>query len=230
MSTHNGYTLVEILVSIAIMSIMLGIVGFSYSLGKNYDSLNLENQRLASAIRNVRNRDFNGVVAYNGTVDAYPLGGYGLHIEHEYSVCSLDATKSCYAPLDCSIYNAGDCTATEDRSSYVIFADFSDDHVFDGGKTGNEYVDEFKIAKNLRLVEATGANEIDIMFKAGELTVYLDGIEYVPAQNNPLFSIETQYWPSGTAQVCGSQTRDQKGRVSLNLDSKNLYEELVACP
>ncbi len=225
-SMHKGYTLVEMLVSIAIMSIMMGIVGFSYNVGKQYDTLNLEMQRVASAIRTIRNRDFNGAVAYNGTTNMYPTGGYGLHMENEYNVCTGDTSRSCYDAADCTGF--GSCQAgNSKRSSYIIFADFDDDNIFDGGKSGSEYITEVKVAKDFRLVLFNGLTAANMKFKSGNAYYY--NTSGSGGALDPAFSIDLQYWPNGTSQNC-SKTRNQKARVAVNVSSKNITEGLVACP
>ncbi len=173
---RRGYTLVEMMISIGILTLLLGVVGFNYNSSKNFETMKLEIQRLASAIRSARSRDFNStaklacyddisagsvVHACNKSSDCttgsctmnYPYYGYGVHIEQVYKVCSGDTTRSCYDNLDCTGAQ-GTCTTNnpQGRSSYVVFADFTNptNPHFNGGKTGGEFVEEFIMPKDFR--------------------------------------------------------------------------------
>ena len=234
----RGYTLVEMMVSIAIMSIMLGIVGFNYGASKKYDTLNLENQRLASTIRNVRNRDFNGVTAaVDKTADpivyAHPTGGYGLFLAQKYMTCgSVSTGSSCYlsgSTLECS---GGEICGvpSSSGSSYVLFADLNDNGAFNDGKTGNEFIEEFKLPSDYSLVFTGGvAKKAHLMFKSGVARVTNVTGTVLLASAPSDYPITVNYAPGGTV-VCGSQTRSLKGRVTVNLGTKSITEQLVSCP
>ncbi len=269
--SSRGYTLVEMMVSIAILSIMAGIVGYNYNRDKAYQTLNYERQRIASAIRAARTRDFNSIAklacaddivagtlvhACSVSTDcptgicsmAYPAYGYGIHFERRYNVCSNDSTKSCYADADCGSGNFCNVPNPDFRSSYVLFADFTNpdgNSRFDGGKTGAEYIEEFKVPKDYKLYFSNN-NAIDttytgaeVVFDSGAL-VYKTGTSGTPitslsdnanfqSTSNPLF-IELRYAPNGGADVCGVQTRNKKASVTVYQKVNDIYDQIIACP
>jgi prepilin-type N-terminal cleavage/methylation domain-containing protein len=250
----TGYTLVEMMVSIAIMSIMMGIIGFNYNKDRNYQILKLETQRIASAIRAVRSRDFNGVIQpvcadlatkctlasdCSGTCTSIrPALGYGLHFEQVYKVCDNATSKSCYDDADCPDSACG-TSNLEGRSSYVLFADFknSADGNFDGGKSGAEFIQEFKLPKDFKPFFANGAGTIDVNYTQAEILFNSRTLAYKTYQT-PTWSsqsmgangliIELKYAPNGTV-VCGSQTRYRKGKITTNAQANSINDEMIAC-
>jgi prepilin-type N-terminal cleavage/methylation domain-containing protein len=77
MDTGEGYTLLEMLVVIFIISLLLGIFLTNYTSGNNSNNLAMGAQQLASDIRTAQNKSL-GSVTYN---HVFPLGGWGVHID-----------------------------------------------------------------------------------------------------------------------------------------------------
>ncbi len=78
-SMHKtGYTLIEIMASVMIMTVMMGIAIISFRGVTNTDRLKTDLVRVAGIIREARTRAFNGVIPKGAT--SYPTGGYGVYM------------------------------------------------------------------------------------------------------------------------------------------------------
>ena len=205
---QSAYTLVQIIVTIAIISIMVAIVVGTYSLGSRYDTMVAENAKLTAVLRNARTRDFNGVVHYNGTDNVYPAGGYGVYLSR------VNGTNN----------NGG-------NSNYTLFADFNENKRYDGG---DELVERFEVAKDFLLVMRPGGNAVEalIIFKNKDVLL----IEAAVAMGNWIdltdflkgllteYQIEVQLTGGSCAPV-----EDKKGRIAIVFESLNLVETLESC-
>lgn len=213
--------MVEIVISIAIMTLMLGIVVGVYSFGRSYDTMRSETMRLASTVRNLRSRAFNGVTAFDGTVNSYPRGGYGLHLQNNTNTCVGDTHILCALDADCFVgaVNKGPCTSATTRSSYILYADFDDDETYDGGF---ERLEQVGIAANFSLGLPSGATIADILFTTSTSTVFQGGA----AQTTGVYTMEILY--QGLAN-CPSAVRDTKGSVDFDVQYQKVYEQFLAC-
>ncbi|MBI4090962.1 MAG: prepilin-type N-terminal cleavage/methylation domain-containing protein [Candidatus Komeilibacteria bacterium] len=255
---QRGYTLVEMLVTIAIITIMVSIFVGSYSFGKNFDTLKSETQRLSSVLRNVRVRDFNGIVQHtnictgggipipcvqdsdcssqtcSASADLYPPGGYGIHIDTNYAVCSNNSNLSCSLDADCK--TPGTCTGVSNRTNYILFADFSNPDggsLYDGGKSGGEFITEYKLPASLTMERQRETdltlpiNEVDIIFKGSAVTVYDKDIGTwgtpITGSSHLLYLI--------SVGGCTSQTRNQKGVVTITSATTipGIADQLIPC-
>lgn len=199
----HAYTLIEVMVSVAIMAIMLAVALGTYSLGKQYDSLKLETTRLASGFRMARTLDFNGVVSWNGIRNTYPSGGYGVHINNN----------------DAASNKKGGTT------TYTVFADFSNSGgaFYDGV---NETIQRFDLPSGFT-IEARGEssiNDFEIIFKNNTVTIYESTDWLNPISVSP-YTMTVRYMPSCPA------VKNQKGFVDLYTQVNRIDEYLNGpCP
>lgn len=251
MKAGAGYTLIEILVSIAIIGIMLAVSVGSYSFGKNFDTLKSETSRFVAVGRNVRIRDFNGIATptrvcsgnettksclsnadctnpntcsttKSGTL--FPANGYGIHINDNFFVCSNDSDRACTMDADCQ---GGTCTVPSGQSNYFVFADFANPDggsFYDGGKFDNEFVEEFKVPKNFIFkFQNPSATQAEILFKNGVISVYEYTSSWTAAAGTS-YTLTLDY-----ESACSSQRVPKKGQAVINFTSKQIYDSLVAC-
>lgn len=222
----RGYTLVEVVISLAIISIMLAIVTGTYSLGRGHDEIKADTQKLSSSIRRARDLDFGGIASYNAGA------GY----------CSLSSTTRCSADWECSALGYGTCQkgVTEypqygygvyfnnppsGKSYYIIFADFSNERfdTTDSNSDGvpDEQVTRVDLANNLRFTYDTlpgSIMETQITFKNNQLKIWKkssgwqlhgDFVYETIIQNNPCSKF--------------------KGAAALDVTGKAVYDTLVEC-
>ncbi len=90
--TSSGFTMIELLVSIAIMTILIGVFLVNYRGADNRTELNLSAQRMVSFIRLAQNNTL-GSAEYNGQI---PEGGWGVH----FDLASSTNDFYIYADLD----------------------------------------------------------------------------------------------------------------------------------
>ena len=251
---NSGYTLIEMLVAIAIITIMVAVFVGSYSFGNNFDALKSETQRLAAVLRNARARDFNGIVQYVSictgggfntcTKDSdctpntcglsyYPPGGYGIHINNNYKVCTSDTQRSCTMNADCT---NDDCNTESGRTNYILFADIAPSAVgepfYDGDKNGNEFISEYKLPDTLtisRQFKQSGSRqpigEAEIIFKNSTVTVYDDSNwSSGDTEGDQLFYMES-------VGGCTTKTRNQEGLVEVGwaTTTSRIFEQLIGC-
>lgn len=76
-SAGRGFTLLEVLVSLAIMSTLIGVFLANYHGANRQTELSFSAQRLVTAIRSAQNNTL-GSIEYNGAV---PDGGWGVHFD-----------------------------------------------------------------------------------------------------------------------------------------------------
>jgi prepilin-type N-terminal cleavage/methylation domain-containing protein len=76
---QGGYTLVEILVSLAIFATLLGYAVINLRGATEQDKVKLATDSIAAQLRQARNEAFNGVIEPRTAV--YPPGGYGMYFE-----------------------------------------------------------------------------------------------------------------------------------------------------
>ena len=74
----RGYTLVEVIVSIAVFSILMGVTITAFRGVGAKDRIKAANSQVLSLMRQTRNAAFNGIVDSSGS---YPAGGYGLYFD-----------------------------------------------------------------------------------------------------------------------------------------------------
>ena len=198
-----AYTLIEVMVSVAIMAIMLAVAVGTYSLGKQYDSLKLETTRLASGFRMARTLDFNGVVSWNGVRNAYPSGGYGVHINNN----------------DAASNKKGGTT------TYTVFADFSNigGAFYDGA---SESIQRFDLPSGFAIESPSGPsiNDFEIIFKNNTVTVY-ESTDWTTPVSASRYTMIVRYTPSCSA------VKNQKGFVDLYAQGNRIDEYLNGpCP
>ena len=74
---RQGYTLIEILVALAIFSILLGYSIINLRGTDDRDKVRLTTDKIASLVRTARNAGFNGVP--HPSLGVFPTGGYGVY-------------------------------------------------------------------------------------------------------------------------------------------------------
>lgn len=74
----KGFTIVELLVSIAILGIMFSMVLANFRAGQKSGQLDIVLKQVISGITNVRNMSLGGQTMADGS---FPSGGYGIHFE-----------------------------------------------------------------------------------------------------------------------------------------------------
>jgi prepilin-type N-terminal cleavage/methylation domain-containing protein len=72
-----GFTLLEMVVSLSIISLMLGVFLANYKGGRDSGDLSIANQQLVSDIRSAQNKAL-GTAAFSGVT---PVGGWGVHLD-----------------------------------------------------------------------------------------------------------------------------------------------------
>ncbi|OGY89047.1 MAG: hypothetical protein A3B30_03900 [Candidatus Komeilibacteria bacterium RIFCSPLOWO2_01_FULL_52_15] len=236
-----GYTMVEMVVSIAIMTLMVGIVAGTYSLGRNFDTMKAETQRLASVMRSARARAFNGTlltttVCSNSkttacTVDGncvspgtctaigsvYPAGGYALHLDNNSKACTGDPHLFCATDADCTIQNQGSCVVSPNKSSYILFADFDGGADYDGA---NEKIEQYDVANNFNFKFPSSGTYADVFFKSASMLVFENGIQLLASS----YTIDVNY-----KTPCASVVQNKKGSVQLDLIYQKVNDSLVSC-
>ena len=228
---RDGFTFVEIIVTIAIISIMVAIFTFSYSVGRQYDTLKGENQRLASALRNARARDFNGIIAYNPAIDdeRYPTGGYGLYLRNNVFVCSLAKNFFCSFDDECPVGKEPCSVNTGDpRTSYVLFADLNGDGLYNDY---DEFLERFSVAKNFKADFGDDALEhAYLIFKNNQLIAKearsngnpITGANFTMA-GVPSYIIDITYVPG-----C-SKVRNKQARIEVFSDTSTIADQIIDC-
>lgn len=74
----KGFTVVELLVSIAILGIMFSFVLANFRAGQKSGQLDIVLKQTIDGITNVRNMSLGGQIMADGT---FPVGGYGIHFD-----------------------------------------------------------------------------------------------------------------------------------------------------
>lgn len=74
---NQGFTLLELTISLFIMMLMISIFLANYNGGRNSSSLSLSAQQMVSDIRTAQNKAL-GTASYSGTP---PIGGWGVHLD-----------------------------------------------------------------------------------------------------------------------------------------------------
>lgn len=91
---QNGFSLIEMLVSIFILTIITTLSITNYRAGEKKNLLNLESNVLLSNIRKMQNMVLNGS-KFEGK--EMPFGGYGIHFENNgYTIFSDDNSNKIY--------------------------------------------------------------------------------------------------------------------------------------
>lgn len=91
---QNGFSLIEMLVSIFILTIITTLSITNYRAGEKKNLLNLESNVLLSNIRKMQNMVLNGSKFNEKEM---PFGGYGIHFENTgYTIFSDDNANKVY--------------------------------------------------------------------------------------------------------------------------------------
>ncbi|MEK7583845.1 MAG: prepilin-type N-terminal cleavage/methylation domain-containing protein [Patescibacteria group bacterium] len=255
---ERGFTFVEIIVTIAIISIMVAIFTFSYSVGRQYDTLKGEEQRLAAVLRNARIRDFNGIIAYDPAIsdERYPIGGYGLYITNDAFACSNDDDFFCSFPAghpddECVAASKGTCIDTAGtRTSYVLFADLNGDGLYNDR---DEFLERFSVAKNFQVTfgEDPALKRAYLIFKNNQLTAKEAGTNGEPVvgftpqlrcTNDPSVTctLTTEQAACGAAGACGyvmdinyvpgcSKVQNKKAHVQVFSRTSTIADQVIDC-
>ena len=77
LNKKNGFTMIELLIVMAIIGIVATIVLPSYNKARNSKDLHLGREQISSDIRMAQNYSFN-ILKFDG---AFPEGGYGIHFD-----------------------------------------------------------------------------------------------------------------------------------------------------
>lgn len=127
MSTPKGFTIAELLISIAIMMILTTMVIANFSRGRLSDDLRVSSQNLAENLRTVQNLATVGqAIAINGNTRV-PPGGYGIAIPWAQK-------ERQYMPFaDIAKMDSGNCVTTDAGTANVEFDGPSCDQLVGAG-------------------------------------------------------------------------------------------------
>ena len=104
-SSNKGFTLLELTVVIAIISIMSAVVISGYGSYKNSKALSLGEKQITNDIRNIQGETYN-ILSADGT--NFPEGGYGIRFTEDSSNYVMFADNAVSPALPDKIYNAGE--------------------------------------------------------------------------------------------------------------------------
>lgn len=165
MNGKRGFTLIEILVSMAIFTILFGITIVAFQETRKIERIKGSTQRLVSDLLKAQNFASTGV-SQGGTV---PVGGYGVHLVKNATSYVIFADKA-YVN---SVSPASPCLACSDFCNYR----------YDGGDGCN---DPTALITNLQpgviiydivwvksATESFSENSVDITFKPLESSAYI---------------------------------------------------------
>lgn len=228
---QRGYTLLELIVSISIIALMLGIIVGTYSFGKRHDSLKAETERLASAFRAARNRAISGVPFNSGTF-----------------FCSQDASTACADNSDCLSGNKGHCTNSrypvggygihlyqsgpapdEGKITYVLYGDVNGSAVAPIYQT-TELVQKFTMPSYLEFTGNTGGadfevDQFEVNFNKSALAVYhKPSTSWVdPNLISPFVYTITLQHEDGCAEI------GKKGVINIDTVNSKITESFEDC-
>ncbi|HTW96094.1 MAG TPA: prepilin-type N-terminal cleavage/methylation domain-containing protein, partial [Candidatus Methylomirabilis sp.] len=77
LNTNSGFTLLEVIISLFIITILISLFLANYRSGSRSNDVNLAAQKLSSDLRLAQNNAL-GLVPYNGSL---PAGGWGAHFD-----------------------------------------------------------------------------------------------------------------------------------------------------
>lgn len=223
---RRGYTILEMLISISIIIVMIGVVVAVYSFGKPFDTIKGDTDKLVAVIANIRNRAFNNAQFFM-----------------TQTKCSLDLTTNCSTNADCTAANKGHCTnlrypplgygvhitvdSTNKLTSYKIFADVSNPDgtlpYYDG------YAERLESATSTaKFVLGTGgATEIEAIFNQGALALHQKIAGLWSTYN---FSGAEEYLIKIQDFAGIGCVKNQQGLVTLNGISMRVSGAMTSCP
>jgi prepilin-type N-terminal cleavage/methylation domain-containing protein len=245
----NGYTLIELLVAIAIIIIMTSIVVGSYSIGKHFDLMKSNTDRVASTLRSIRGRAFSGVGYNPGLI--CDDGAYTERCNNNgecagncvgYQVCSLDTATFCADNSNC-ISAKGHCSTSfypnptgshggygvylVDTGSYLTFADaYNVAGVGNYYEGGDELIENFDLPNDFvfEFRDLSDVTEIEILFHNSTVEVYEKNVTW----SGPITGVNTYTIEVEHANGCG-ETEGQHGVINIDLNTSKIYEEIVDC-
>ena len=104
-SNKNGFTLFELLVTMAIVSIMSVMIMYGYGNYRNSKALPLGEKQVTNDIRNIQGKTYN-ILSTNGT--NFPRGGYGIRFFKNSSNYIVFADDAVSPAIPNRIYNGGE--------------------------------------------------------------------------------------------------------------------------
>ncbi len=151
-SSKNGFTLFELIVVMAIISIMSAVVISGYSSQRDSKALSLGENQITNDIRIVQSRSYN-ILSTNGT--SFPKGGYGIKFTKDSDKYTVFADNN----------NDGVHNGDEDSEN-----------------DGDEDFEIIKLPKNVKVsnLKKNGsdiAGPVDIVFQPPYGRVLIDGSE-----------------------------------------------------
>lgn len=191
----EGFTLPELLVSIAVMAVLSTLALADFHRGQYGNDLQASAQELVSAIRSVQSMAMAGLVTIHNTVPTVPPGGYGVSItsssgqfEQQAGYVDINGTAQGFTEFaDFESWN--DTTSSCDAAPNQLFdyADLGDRHLCNDQKIGQGSValKSNVIIRTMRLshwcpfdLTALGiiaSNPIDVTFKPPQPIPYIVG-------------------------------------------------------
>lgn len=168
MSRHSGFTLVELLVSMAIFAVITGFVMANFRAGSQGDEIRLASQIVASEVRRAQTQ---------------ALAGQMTKFCREAGVDG----RTCESDLDCG---DGACVSDVPRGGYglhlsvmegenravILFADTNVNYAYDAGEQVRRVSISPNVFVNVTGVEPmTAQQSLDIVFTPPKPTVRLNG-------------------------------------------------------
>jgi len=141
----RGFTLIEVLIVVAITVLLSGLVFANYKDSQKRYSLAQAIQKLASEIRRVQNMAISG--------------------KEIAGVCEGDVGQPCYG--------YGVKVEEGEDDSYKIYADWNDDHVFKG--SDDKVAETIYLPSVIRIQSVSPDDELNIFFKPPDPITYING-------------------------------------------------------
>jgi prepilin-type N-terminal cleavage/methylation domain-containing protein len=163
LQNQRGFSLIELLVSIAIFTILSGIVMFSFSDVRKHDELRESSEQLSSYLRQAQNLAMTGQKV-NGSNP--PKGGYGIYID----ILSASRTYQLFAD-----YVGASPACDSDKPNERYDGELCGDRIIQGGShTLKNNVNYYKI----KVTKADGSivevnDLINIVFKPPKPVPYV---------------------------------------------------------
>lgn len=125
LNTSNGFTLLETIITLFIITLMMALFLTSYRDGSRNTDLTFASQKLASDLRTAQNNSL-GSVYYGGAI---PSGGWGVHFD-----TTAPASYLLFADQNNNrIYDAGEAVAVSGGQTIALPANVTVNNINSGG-------------------------------------------------------------------------------------------------
>ena len=184
LSFSKGFTLIEMLISLAIFGVITGMVMANFKLGAQGDELRISSQLVASSIRRAQ------TMAIAGQTVAYCQGG-----TNNLRFCPNGAAQcpggSCVREIPPG-YGVHFSTATGENKKTIIFADLDGNNIY----STTEEIDRDSVSSGpfvrVSAVAPAASNALDIIFVPPKPTIVLnnnataDGVAVVTVRHDTI--------------------------------------------